>query len=78
MGLVLKLIAATVTFTGWVALLLGGFFAGWFVWNFGGFLQKPHRHGELHWGVAACIFYATPAVVLVGVGALLVLLGRLF
>lgn len=77
MAIVFRLIGLAATVTGWIGLLVGAFFGLWFGWNFKGFFHKPHRHGDLHWGVVAAIFYATPPLVLVPVGLALILIGQL-
>ena len=77
MAVVLWILAVAASVIGWVAIALGAFFTGWFAWNFGGWFAKPHRHGDLHWGVVACIFYATPGLLLLGSGTVLVLIGRI-
>lgn len=76
MAAVLKLLALAASAFGWMAIALGTFFAAWFGWNFGGWVMKPHRHGDMHWGVVACIFYAAPGLVLLGSGAVLLLIGH--
>jgi hypothetical protein len=71
------LIGCALTVAGYASVFLGLALGGWFAWNFGGFLRRPHRHGDGHWGVVAAVFYATPPVVLLVVGAVLILLSRL-
>ena len=78
MAFVFRLIGTLATVSGWIGLLLGGLFALWFGWNFQAFFLRPNHHGELHWGVVAAIFYATPAIVLLGAGSVLVCFGALF
>ena len=77
MTIVLRLLGLTATVSGWTGLALGAFIGLWFGWNFREFFLRPHRHGDFHWGVVACIFYATPALVLLAAGSVLVLVGRL-
>ena len=76
MAIVLRLVGMTATVSGWIGIVLGSLFSAWFGWNFQGFWSRPHRHGDLHWGVVAAIFYATPALVLLGAGSVLLLVGR--
>ena len=77
MAIVLWLIGLAATVSGWLGLALSAFFGLWFGWNFKGFLLRPHRHGDLHWGVVAAIFYATPPLVLGTAGLLLLLVGHM-
>ena len=77
MAFVFRLIGLSATVSGWIGLLLGASLGLWIGWNFKGFFQQPHRHGDLHWGLVAAIFYATPALVLSTAGLLLILLGHL-
>ena len=78
MAIILRLVGMLATVSGWIGLLAGTGFGLWFGWNFSGFFSRPHRHGDLHWGVVAAIFYATPPLVLVPAGLALILFGRLF
>ena len=74
---VVHFIGLLMTWIGYVTLAAGTAFSGWFAWNFKGFASSPHRHGDVHWGVVAMVFYATPAVVLLASGGLLILVGHI-
>jgi hypothetical protein len=77
MTIILRLIGLVLASCGWLVLALGALFGVWFAWNFKDWALKPHHHGDAHWGVVACLFYAAPTLVLLSAGGLLVLVGHI-